>query len=59
MPSLPDNSYGSALIESTGPVGVVVNDVSSYLDLATYTGISIDSEDLAAGDASLPIVYTR
>jgi hypothetical protein len=40
--ALPDNAYGSAVIESTQPVVAIVNDVAfSAVDMATYNAIAL------------------
>ncbi len=41
---IPNNTYGSATIQSTQPVAVIVNDVnvSGVVDMATYNGIKAD-----------------
>jgi len=42
--ALPDGTYGSATVQSTQPVAVIVNDVnvSGAVDMATYNGIKAD-----------------
>ncbi len=44
MPALQSNSYGSAMIVSTQPLAVIVNDalVTGERDMATYNGLAVN-----------------